>query len=133
VVKALSKYFGPASGTGLILSYVGYQLGGDQTVLKPCASLFDYVMMMGYFWDEPTMIDQFNQYAAIVGSQNLMFGVGGDPFQTPEPESVALAKWEPATGQKGGMMEFNINDDPNYQTANAIIKALASQAAATAS
>jgi hypothetical protein len=46
---------------------------------------------------------------------------------------VALAKWEPATGQKGGMMEFNINDDPNYQTANAIIKALASQAAATAS
>jgi hypothetical protein len=30
-------------------------------------------------------------------------------------------------------MEFNINDDPNYQTANAIIKALSSQAAATAS
>jgi hypothetical protein len=45
---------------------------------------------------------------------------------------VALAKWEPATGQKGGMMEFNINDDTNYQAANAIIKILSSQAAATA-
>ena len=132
VVKALSKYFGPASGTGLIMSYVGYQLGGDQTVLKPCAALFNYVMMMGYFWDEATMIDQFKQYAAIVGSQNLMFGVGGDPFQTPISESEALASWEPATGQKGGMMEFNINDDTNYQAANAIIKALSAKTAAAA-
>jgi hypothetical protein len=89
-------------------------------------------MMMGYFWPLTEMIDQFKQYAAIVGSQNLLFGVGGDPFQTPLSESEALAAWEPATGNKGGMMEFNINDDPNYQTANAIIKALSSEAAATA-
>lgn len=132
VVKALSKYFGPAANTGLIMSYVGYQIGGDATVLKPCSALFNYVMMMGYFWDEPTMIDQFNQYAAIVGSQNLMFGVGGDPIQTSISEAVALAKWEPATGQKGGMMEFNINDDTDFKMADAIIQALPSQAAASA-
>jgi chitinase len=132
VVQALSKYFGPASGTGLIMSFVSYELFNDQTVLKPCASLFDYVMTMGYFWDLNTMIQEFNSYAEIVGSQNLMFGVGGDPWQTPLPEIEALAAWEPKTGQKGGMMEFDINEDTNYQAANAIIKALSSKAAAAA-
>jgi hypothetical protein len=132
VVKSLSKYFGPTSNTGLIMSYVGYQLGGDQTVLKPCASLFNYVMMMGYWWGVSDMIEEFNQYAAIVGSQNLMFGIGGDPWQTPLSVTQTLAAWEPAKGTKGGMMEFNINDDTNYQAANAIIKALSSKTAATA-
>src|SRR5262249_39549472 len=101
-------------------------------VLKPCASLFDYVMMMGYFWDFNTMVSEFKQYAAIVGAQNLMFGIGGDPWQTPLPETEQLAPWEPAKGTKGGMMEFNINDDTNYQAAEAIIKALSTQVAATA-
>jgi hypothetical protein len=130
VVKALSKYFGPAATTGLSMSYVGYQISFDEIVLKPCASLFNYVMLMGYFWKEPEMIDAFGQYAAIVGSQNLMFGIGGDPWQTPLSITKALAAWEPAQGTKGGMMEFNVNDDANYQAANAIIKALSSQAAA---
>lgn len=129
LVKALSKYFGPAANTGLTMSYVGYQLDGDQTVLKPCASLFNYVSMMGYFWDVSEMEDQFAQYAAIVGSQNLLFGIGGDPWITPLSVTQALAPWEPAQGNKGGMMEFNINDDTNYQAANVIIKALSSQAA----
>ncbi|HEU4869754.1 MAG TPA: glycosyl hydrolase family 18 protein [Pyrinomonadaceae bacterium] len=128
VVQALSKYFGPAANTGLTMSYVGFQLFNDEIVLKPCASLFNYVMLMGYWWDTQEMEDQFNQYAAIVGSQNLMFGIGGDPWQTPLSVTQALAPWEPAKGNKGGMMEFNINDDTNYQAANAIIKALSSQA-----
>ena len=130
VVKALSKYFGPASDKGLIMSFASYQLFNDKTVLQPCASLLDYVMLMGYFWDQTNMITEFNQYAAIVGSENLMFGIGGDPWVTPLPETQALAAWEPASGNKGGMMEFNINDDANYQAAKAIIKALSSQAAA---
>jgi hypothetical protein len=130
VVRALSKYFGPASGTGLIMSFVSYQLNNDQPVLRPCASLFDYVMLMGYFWSYQTMIQQFGQYAAVVGSQNLMFGIGGDPWQTPLSVTKQLAAWEPSGGTKGGMMEFNINDDTNYQAADAIIQILASQAKA---
>lgn len=110
------------------MSYVGYQLGNDQTVLNPCASLFDYVMLMGYWWDLQEMKDEFNQYAAIVGSQNMMFGIGGDPWQTKLSVTEALAAWKPAKGNKAGMMEFNINDDANYQAANAIIKALPSKA-----
>lgn len=124
VVKALSKYFGPASQTGLIMSFVSYQLYNDKPVLDACASLFNYVMLMGYFWSYDVMIQEFNQYAAIVGNQNLMFGVGGDPWQTELSETKALAAWEPQNSNKGGMMEFNINDDPNYQTAEAIIQIL---------
>lgn len=129
VVKALSKYFGPAAGKGLIMSYVGFQFSMDETVLKPCASLFDYVTLMGYQWDQQTMIAVFKEYAAIVGNKNLMFGIGGDPWYTPLLETEALAAWEPTGATKGGMMEFNINDDTNYQAANAIIKALSPQTA----
>jgi hypothetical protein len=132
VVQALSKYFGPASDTGLIMSFVSYELFNDQPVLQSCASLFNYVMLMGYFWSETEMIQQFNAYAELVGAQNLMFGIGGDPWQTPLSETEALAAWQPSGGTKGGMMEFNINDDTNYQAANAIIKALSSQAGAAA-
>ena len=132
VVKSLSKYFGPAANTGLIMSYVGYQLFNDQIVLKPCASLFNYVMLMSYGSKVDAMIEEFKQYAAIVGAQNLMFGIGGDPWQTPLSRTKKLAAWEPANGSKGGMMEYNIDDDTNYQAADAIIKALSSRVAAAA-
>lgn len=124
VVQALSKYFGPASGTDLIMSFVSYQFSNDEPVLQSCASLFNYVMLMGYFWPYDIMIAQFKLYATLVGSQKLMFGVGGDPWQTPLDETKELAAWEPSSGTKGGMMEFNINDDTNYQAANAIIQIL---------
>jgi hypothetical protein len=87
VVKALSKYFGPASDKGLIMSFASYQLSNDKTVLQPCASLLNYVILMGYFWSFDTMTSQFNQYAAMVGSQNLMFGIGAihgkPPYRRP--------------------------------------------------
>lgn len=124
VVKALSNYFGPASGTGLIMSFVSYQLNYDKPLLQSCASLFNYVMLMGYFWPYEIMVSEFKQYAALVDSQNLMFGIGGDPWQTPLTETKQLAAWQPGNGTKGGMMEFNINDDANYQAANAIIQML---------
>jgi hypothetical protein len=110
------------------MSFATYQFDNDKPVLRPCASLFDYVMLMGYFWSYDTMVAEFNQYAAVVGSQNLMFGIGGDPWQTPLTETQELAKWEPKSGNKGGMMEFNINDDTGYQAANAIIQILSTQA-----
>lgn len=136
VVQALSKYFGPASDTGLIMSFVSYQFYNDQPLLQACSSLFSYFMLMGYSWSYNLMISEFEQYAAVVGNENLMFGIGGDPWQTPLSETQQLAVWEPPLPKgstKGGMMEFNINDDANYQAANAIIAALSSQAASAAS
>lgn len=138
VVSALSAYFGPASGTGLIMSFVSYEIDKDKLVLQDCYPMFDYVMLMGYFWPYETMITKFEEYAKLVLSQNLMFGIGGDPWQTPLSETEELAVWEPPKHKhdpqeyKGGMMEFNINDDTNYQAANAIIKALSSQQAKSA-
>lgn len=127
VVRALSKYFGPAAGTGLIMSFVSYQLFYDQPVLQACAKLFDYVMLMGYFWPFDTMIAHFNRYSTVVNSRNLLFGIGGDPWQTAPGESERLAAWNPPGGSKGGMMEFNINADPGFATAKAIIKILSTQ------
>lgn len=125
VVQALSKYFGPASGNGLSMSFVSYQWFADQSLLIQTHSLFNYVALMGYFWDYNTMLQQFEQYASIVGSKNLMFGIGGDPWgQTAYAETIKLANWQPISGTKGGMMEFNINDDPGYQYANGIIAAI---------
>lgn len=126
VVQALSQYFGPASGTGLIMSFASYIEESDELVLQNCASLFDHVMLMGYFWDYNTMISNFDQYSQLISSQNLMFGIGGDPWQTPLSETKDLVVWEPDNGTKGGMMEFNINDDSNYQAADAIIQGLGS-------
>jgi chitinase len=124
VVQALSRYFGPKSNTGLIMSFVTYELYADELVLQSCASMFDYVMLMGYFWSYDEMLEQFAAYTKYVSSENLMFGIGGDPWDTSQAETEQLAKWEPSSGSKGGMMEFNINDDTNYQAANAIIQIL---------
>ena len=107
------------------MSFVSYQLDNDTRVLR--WPLFDYVMLMGYFWSYDEMIDQFNQYTEIIGAQNLLFGIGGDPWQTPLSETRSLAEWEPTHGTKGGMMEFNINDDTNCQAADAIIQILGSR------
>jgi len=95
-------------------------------VLESSAALFDYVMTMGYLWSLDTMVQQFGQYAAIVGGEKMLFGIGGDPWITPLSETKQLAAWEPSGGSKGGMMEFNINDDTDYQAAKAIIEILGS-------
>lgn len=127
VVKALSKYFGPQSGTGKIMSYVSYQLYNDNVLLTDTNGMFDYVMLMGYFWDYNTMLSQFKQYAAIVGNQNVLFGVqpGNSSQSTPLDEAVELARWQPATGnQKGGMMLYNINIDTNFAYTTAVMNAM---------
>lgn len=125
VVEALSQYFGPASDTGLTMTFPSYILSLDRTVLEPCASLLDYVMLMGYGWSYDDMISEFDQYAEVVGPQKVMFGIGGDPWQT-TTAIQPLAEWEPTGATKGGMMEFNIQGDTNYAAANAIIQALGS-------
>jgi hypothetical protein len=121
VVKELSAYFGPASGTGKMMTYVSYQLGNDQTLLQDSKAYFDYVALMGYFWDYDTMISQFEQYAAIVGNEMVLFGVSpGGGAVTPIDEVKQLAQWQPSGGSKGGMMLFNINGDTNFSYASTI-------------
>ncbi len=122
VVKALSKYFGPSSGTGKILSFVSYDLSLDGDLLKTVSQLFDYVMLMGYFWDYPAMISHFNDYAAIVGADKLLPGVSPAGPTTPLSEVTELAAWQPTGTAKGGMMEYNINADTAFTYTEAIIR-----------
>lgn len=122
VVKALSKYFGPLSGTGKILSFVSYELSLDGELLKATNHLFDHVMLMGYFWDYTTMISHFNDYAAIVDPAKLLPGVSPAGPTTPLSEVTELATWQPAGSVKGGMMEYNINADADFTYATAIIR-----------
>jgi hypothetical protein len=131
VVKELSAYFGPSSGTGKMMTYVSYQLFNDQTLLQQSHTYFDYVSLMGYFWDFEQMTSQFQQYAAIVGNGNLLFGVSpGGGAVTPLDEVTQLAQWQPSGGSKGGMMEFNINGDTNFSYASTINQNMKGQARA---
>ncbi len=129
VVEALGGYFGPASGTGKIMSYVSYVFGNDEALLKANMSRFDYVMLMGYFWDYNEMIEQFLQYAEVTGNNKLLFGISAaaKPAITPLGETIKLAEWQPPhidLSGKGGMMEFNINYDTDFKYAKAIMKAI---------
>lgn len=125
VVWELSKYFGPRSKTGKTMSYVTYQYYADEQLLKQCNALFDYVALMGYFWDMETMINQFELYAGLVSSKKLLFGVKPGQHQaTSLAEAVQLTKWQPDRGLKGGMMLFNINIDKDFHYTNGLIKML---------
>jgi chitinase len=103
VVEALRS----ALGDQKLLTFVSYQLFFDGPLLKQNAKLFDYVALMGYFWDTQEMQSQFNAYApAYVPPENLLLGVSPADPQTPLDEVRELCSWEPSGGQKGGMMLF---------------------------
>lgn len=126
VLQALSQHFGPQSATGLRMSYVTFNYAFDQSLLQATAQLFDVVMLMGYTWTFSQMTTEFGMYSSVVSSQNLMFGIGGSPWSTSYDETIDLAQWQPAAPAppKAGMMEFNINDDANYQFALGILEVL---------
>jgi hypothetical protein len=111
VVPALRS----ALGSDKLLTFVSYQLDFDGPLLEQNAKLFDYVALMGYFWDTPTMQQQFEAYSAYVPQQDLLLGVSPADPQTPLDEVQELSPWEPSGGQKGGMMLFATPYDiPDY-------------------
>jgi len=107
-----------AFGSDKIVSYVSYVYDNDSALLKACASALDYVSLMGYFWSFDEMVRQFQTYTQVVDPANLLYGVS--PSQTSPSETSQLAAWEPKQGSKGGMMLFDINNDPNGQYVKAI-------------
>lgn len=127
VIMELSKYFGPRSGTGKIMSYVTYQYYADEQLLKRCNAYFDYVSLAGYLWDIETMIHQFELYAGLVGSKKLLFGVQPGQHQPSSlSDAIQLSQWQPDNGLKGGMMVFNINLDQDFHYTSELIKSLKS-------
>ncbi len=124
VVEALSRYFGPQSGSGRMMTFVSREMETDWRFLQRTHTLFDYIGLMGYFWPMTEMKNQFEQYAAIVGAKNLLFGFSTANPSTPLHEVIQLARWQPQREWKGGMMEFNINADTGFTYAGAIHESL---------
>ena len=121
VVKELSSYFGPNSGTGKMMTYASFDLDLDGALLKQVGASFDYVGLMGYFWNFGQMKSEFKRYAKIMGDENVLLGVAaGNGAITPFSEVVELAEWNPSHGSKGGMLLYDINNDANFTYASAI-------------
>lgn len=127
-VRALGRRFGPASGTGRSMTYASHEFEADRRLLEATQELFDYVSLMGYYWPVTEMIAQFEQYAALVDSERVLIGVSPANPATPPAEVRALARWQPVDGAKGGMMEYNINQDTGFTYAEIVHEAMTSRA-----
>ncbi|HVI47955.1 MAG TPA: hypothetical protein VM802_24015 [Chitinophaga sp.] len=115
MTKSLSKYFGPLSGTGKILSAVVYMSDGFN-VLKGTKGCFDYVATMNY-WAVSSGSNQ-STFTSIVNAgvpvNQILFGVSAEAsFRSTStgPNVKASTLWQPTQGKKGGMMIFDLGGD----------------------
>jgi chitinase len=134
VMQALGQYFGPQSTTGLRMSYASYDFAFDNSFLSQNADLFDVVQLMDYTANYLQMQAEFDMYSSVVPSANLLIGINANQDssnKTSFSETIDLAKWVASSGgTMGGMMEFNINADTDFQFANGIIATLPGSTAA---
>lgn len=115
LVKSLSKYFGPKSGTGKIMSAVVYMSDGFN-VLKGTKGCFDHVSTMNYWavsggQNQSTFTSIIN---AGVPAGQVLFGVSAEKsFRSTStgPNVKKSTQWQPTQGKKGGMMIFDIGGD----------------------
>lgn len=126
VVEELSRYFGPQSGRGTMMTLVSRDLNAEGALLRRTRDAFDYVTLVGYYWPLTEMKNQFEQYAKTVGAGNVLFAVSAGNPTTPLQEVIQLARWQPRNERKGGMMAFNINADTDFGLVGAMHGSLVS-------
>ncbi|MEC5145680.1 glycoside hydrolase family 18 [Chitinophaga sp. 212800010-3] len=122
-LKALSKYFGPKSGTGKLLIVDGEI---DQVPADAGAGL-SYAISQAYGTSSPGSIN--GRYGAVSGwlppekyivTENFedFWKTGGvdynDPVRGKIPSLLGMAYWQPAAGRKGGMGAYHAE----YEYAN---------------
>lgn len=133
-IIALSKYAGPASETGRILSVVDYN-NYNLAQIRRSKQYIDYVMTMSY-WNKATDVMKWIQsYGDAIGNrQNVLIGVGAgcaiNAGQATIPgEELKIADTLHTSAAGSGMMEFvfgcsyhtkgpngNITKDVSYTT-----------------
>jgi chitinase len=117
VVPALRNALGAKGGDKSLLSCVVYQPDQDLAWLKNVGSDFDWITTMAY-WDQfPDQQQLFQQYAAVVGRENVVVGVAcyANEGQNTSPQTVTeVAQWETqqGAGATGGMMLWNLSGGP---------------------
>ena len=120
IIKALSAYLGPASGTDTLLIY-DTNLNGDQPLFRSVAPLLSYVLIQSYGRSVSGLESTWQTYAPYISSCQYMIGFSfyeergaywGDtlaPFDT--SRAAAYARWEPAGGRNAGIFSYAIDRD----------------------
>lgn len=132
VVKALSKYFGPRSGTGKKFIYDTNQ--NPTTFFTSIYKLIDYTFLQAYGRSTSNLTSTFNLYAPYISPDKFLPGFSfyeengaswGDvqyPDATLQSRCYQYARWQPTQGTKGGVFSYAIDRDVPYIT-NSIIAA----------
>jgi hypothetical protein len=142
VVLALRGVLGPKGADKALLTYVTYIPSRDLPWLSRVGDRFDWVSTMAYWLDARGQIDLWNQYASLLGPQNVLIGVSTDDGATGKDPAVVTTSAEasaPQTdintitqiadwitgrgpGQTGGMMLWNLSGGPATLAAYAAIR-----------
>jgi len=124
-IKAMSKYFGPKSGTGKLLIIDG-EIDQIKAEVGDCLS---YAVSQAYGTSSPFSLN--SRYDAVSGwlpperyivTENFedFWKTGGinynDPLKGTIPSLLGMAYWQPAAGRKGGAGAYH----PEYEYASPI-------------
>lgn len=114
VVPALRQALGAKGSDKSLLTCVLYQPEQDLPWLKNVGANFDWVTTMAYWGDLNAQKQLWEQYAGVVGPQNVVVGVAcyANQGQNTQPETVTeIAQWETqqGPGKTGGMMLWNLS------------------------
>lgn len=120
-VKALSKYFGPRSGTGKKFIYDTNQ--NPTTFFTSIYKLIDYTFLQAYGRSTSNLTSTFNLYAPYITPDKFLPGFSfyeenganwGDVLY-PDPNLQSrcynYARWQPTQGTKGGVFSYAIDRD----------------------
>jgi hypothetical protein len=124
VYTALSKYLGPKSGTGKLLTFDTNQ-GGDNNMFRKVYSMVDYVWLQAYGGSTSILQSIWNTYAAYIKPSQFVPGFSfyeesGYPgnvwYNVRYPVNNTglafdYAKWEPDGVKKGGIFGYAIDRD----------------------
>ncbi|WP_073085655.1 EndoS/ChiA family endoglycosidase [Chitinophaga jiangningensis] len=124
VYKALSKYMGPASGTGKLLTFDTNQ-NGSNNMFKQVYNLVDYVWLQAYGRGASTLQSTWNTFSPYIPASKFVPGFSfyeenGYPgnvwYDVRYPvngtgRAYDYANWQPGGAQKGGVFSYAIDRD----------------------
>ncbi len=119
VVRELRAALGPKGSDKAILTAATYIPSRDLPWLKEVGKEFDWVSTMAYWYDTQGQINLWQQYADVLGPENVVIGVSLREKQSTSLQTVAqVAQWETkkGAGATGGMMLWHLSKGDLTQT-----------------
>ncbi len=124
VYKALSKYLGPKSGTGKLLTF-DTNRSGSNSLFQKVYTMVDYVWLQAYGRGASTLQSTWATFAPYIQSSQFVPGFSfyeerGYPsnvwYDVTYPvngtgRAYDYARWEPTSGKKGGVFSYAIDRD----------------------